>query len=151
MILKAFADGDFDDYLALSREFYATDATDHPVPESHFHNTFNETAGGSPLARGWLIRAEADGPVVGYMLASLTWSTEFGGKISWLEELYLRPEVRGQGLGRQVFQAVLEELKTKDKVVGFRLEVTPTNSAASIMYQNLGFTLVPYHEWWMTV
>lgn len=151
MLLKPFAAGDFDDYLALSREFYASDATDHPVPEDHFQRTFDETVGGSPIARGWLIRETAEGPVVGYMLASLAWSTEFGGRIAWLEELYLRQEARGRGLGRRVFEAVLEELKSKDGVVGFRLEVTPTNSAATIMYQNLGFTLVPYNEWWMTV
>lgn len=151
MFLKAFAVGDHDDYLALSREFYASEATDHPVSETHFQRTFDETVGASPYARGWLLKETADGPAVGYMLASLTWSNEFGGRVAWLEELYLREETRGRGLGRKAFLAVMEELKSKDNVVGFRLEVAPANSAVSIMYQNLGFTPAPYDEWWLSL
>lgn len=150
MFLKPFAAGDFDDYLTLSREFYASDATDHPVPEVHFERTFQESAKGSPLSRAWLIRETPEGPNIGYMLASLAWSTEFGGRVAWLEELYLRPETRGKGLGHKVFEAVLKEFREKDGVVGFRLEVTKGNPAVSL-YERLGFTAVPYDEMWMAV
>lgn len=148
MVLKPFAVGDFDAYLALSREFYASSATDHPVPEINFQRSFDETISGSSLARGWMIQESPEGPMVGYFLASLTWSNEFGGRIAWLEELYLRPETRGRGLGSKVFQAVIEELKAKDGVVGFRLEVTPDNPAVNI-YKNYGFTSVPYNGLWL--
>jgi len=143
--MKPFVPDDFDDYLTLSREFYASDATDHSVPDIHFQRSFDETVSGSALARGWMIRENPEDPAAGYLLASLTWSNEFGGRIAWLEELYLRPETRGRGLGRKVFEAVLEELKAKDQVVGFRLEVTPDNTAV-ILYQSLGFTHVPYNQ-----
>lgn len=151
MFLKPFAAGDFENYLVLSREFYASDATDHPVSETHFQRTFDETVGDSPYARGWLIRETADGPVVGYMLASLTWSNEFGGRIAWLEELYLRKETRGRGLGRKVLTAVLDELKSRDQVLGFRLEVAPANADVAILYKNMGFSPAPYQEWWLAV
>lgn len=147
-MLKRLAAGDFDDYLALSREFYASEATDHPVPEEHFRRTFSETVGGSPLARGWMIRDEGGRPV-GYLLASITWSNEFGGRVAWMEELYLRPETRGRGMGRKVIELVMEELKEIDKVAGFRLEVTPANKSISDLYKRMGFEPTPYDQWHM--
>lgn len=149
-MLRPFQAEDLIEYLDMSRTFYASEATDHQVPEEHFHRTFQETVSGSALARGWLI-TDDDGRALGYLLASLTWSNEFGGRVAWLEELYLRPETRGQGLGRRVLTEALEELKNRDQVVGFRLEVAPANESVSILYEKMGFTKVPYKEWWMAV
>ena len=149
-MINPFQAEDFDAYLAMSRKFYASEATDHPVPEEHFHNTFQEIIKpGSSLAKGWLISGR-DGRPAGYMLASLTWSNEFGGRVAWLEELYLEAETRGQGLGRQTIEMVMEELKTKDGVKGFRLEVAPANEAVSVLYKKLGFSPAPYNQWWKT-
>lgn len=146
-MLKPFGPADFDAYLDLSRAFYASEATDHPVPETHFRRTFDEIVTSSPLARGWIITADDDDRPDGYLLASLTWSNEFGGRVAWLEELYLRPEVRGRGVGRQALEEALEELR--ETVAGFRLEVAPANVAVSELYRGMGFTPVPYHGWWM--
>jgi len=152
-MLKPFANGDYEEYLAMSREFYASEATDHQIPEEHFKRTFEETVAGSPVSRGWLIFDETEAPErpVGFFLAAVTWSNEFGGRIAWLEELYLRPETRGRGLGRKVMTEAMEELKRKDRVVGFRLEVAPANESVGILYEKLGFSVTPYKEWWMAV
>lgn len=147
-MMKRFTVADWDDYLAMSREFYASEATDHPVPEIHFRRTFDETVSGSPLARGWMIRNQ-EGRAVGYLLASITWSNEFGGRVAWLEELYLRPETRGQSLGRKTMEMAIAELKETDNLSGFRLEVAPANESISQLYQKLGFQPVPYHQWCM--
>lgn len=152
-MLRPFANGDYEDYLAMSREFYASEATDHQVPEEHFQRTFDELVKGSALARGWIIIDENTDPQrpVGFLLATLSWSNEFGGTVAWLEELYLRPETRGRGLGRRVLTEAIEELKNRDRAVGFRLEVAPANESVSILYEKMGFTKVPYQEWWMAV
>lgn len=147
--MRAFVTADFSDYLALSREFYASEATDHPVSDDHFHRTFAESLGNaSPLARAWMVTH--DDRSVGYLLASLAWSNEFGGRVAWLEELYLRPAARGLGLGRQVLEEAMDELKERDGARGFRLEVAPANESVSVLYRNLGFTKVPYQGWWRT-
>lgn len=145
-MMRRFVAEDLGDYLALSREFYSSEATDHPVSDEHFHRTFQETVGGSPIARGWLI-IDDQGRPMGYLLASITWSNEFGGRVAWLEELYLRPETRGQGLGRQTLEQAMEELKVRDKVVGFRLEVAPANRGISELYKRMGFQQGPYDQW----
>ncbi len=149
-MLKAFTSEDFNEYLEMSRKFYASEAADHQVPETHFRATFDEIVGLSPLARGWLVN-DAQGRTAGYLLASLTWSNEFGGRVAWLEELYLKPETRGQGLGRKVLERILAELKEKEGIKGFRLEVAPANESVSLLYRKLGFNPVPYHEWWLAV
>ena len=145
--MRRFTADDFDDYLAMSREFYASEATDHPVPEAHFQRTFDEIMSGSPIVRAWML--DVHGRPAGYLLASITWSNEFGGRVAWLEELYLRPQARGQGLGRQALEQAMDELKRLDKVVGFRLEVAPANAKVSHLYKKMGFQPVPYDDWWM--
>ncbi|MDL2227035.1 GNAT family N-acetyltransferase [Deltaproteobacteria bacterium OttesenSCG-928-M10] len=149
-MIRRFKADDLEIYLALSRDFYASEATDHPVSEGHFHHTFSECISDSPMARGWMIEDEKGRPV-GYFLASLTWSNEFGGRIAWLEELWLAENARGSGLGRRVFEAVTHELAEKDKVLGFRLEVAPANAGVTALYKKMGFTPVPYTQWWTTV
>ncbi len=147
--MRRFTTKDFDDYLAMSREFYSSEATDHPVPDEHFQRTFDKIFKGSPIVRGWMI--DVQGHPAGYLLASITWSNEFGGRVAWLEELYLRRVARGQGLGRQALEQAMDELKRLDKVAGFRLEVAPANVGISQLYEKIGFNPVPYDGWWMFV
>ncbi|MDL2260019.1 GNAT family N-acetyltransferase [Deltaproteobacteria bacterium OttesenSCG-928-K17] len=151
-MIRPFAKSDFETYLAMSHEFYNSDATDHQVPEDHFRRTFEESVKGSPLARAWMVidPGQPDEPA-GYLLASITWGNEFGGRVSWLEELYLKEAARGKGLGRQALEDAMEELKTKDGVKGFRLEVAPANAAVSDLYRRMGFTKVPYDPWWLVL
>lgn len=147
-MLKPFKEEDLAIYLTLSDEFYSSEATDHPVPQEHFRQTFKAVVSGSPLARGWLI--EDEGQIVGYCLASLTWSNEFGGKVAWLEELYLKQQTRGKGLGRRVFERLIDKLKLEEQVAGFRLEVTPANKSVASLYESAGFSWAPYLEMWRT-
>ncbi len=58
-------------------------------------------------------------------------SNEFGGRVTWLEELYLSRSARGQGLGRRVLERAMDELKRMDKVAWLRLEVAPANAGIS--------------------
>lgn len=51
---------------------------------------------------------EQEGKLAGYGQVSLTWSTEAGGMVVLLEELYLRPEFQGKGLGSAYFSFVSE-------------------------------------------
>ena len=149
-MMRLFNPSDLEDYLGMSRDFYASDATDHPVPDEHFKRTFSELLKESPIARGWIILDDHKNSV-GYFLASVTWSNEYGGKIAWLEELYLKPEVRRQGLGRRVLEAAMAELKSQEQVNGFRLEVTKANESVAQLYRQLGFQVVPYSQWGMSI
>jgi GNAT superfamily N-acetyltransferase len=62
---------------------------------------------GEPLCRAWLIRLEAR--PVGYVVLALSFSIEAGGREACVDELYLVPEVRNQGLGSRALAMVESE------------------------------------------
>ncbi|WBY64355.1 GNAT family N-acetyltransferase [Thermocaproicibacter melissae] len=127
---------------AMMKEFYNTDAVLHPVPESNFDKTFDLLFMGRHYADAFL--AEENGMAAGYALLSLTWSNEAGGLTVWLEEIYVRPEYRGMGIGKSLITRVFREYK--DKAVRFRLETEPLNNAARRLYKSLGFQEFPYYQ-----
>ncbi|UQZ89311.1 N-acetyltransferase [Deltaproteobacteria bacterium Smac51] len=149
-MIRPFQAEDKDIFLTMSDEFYHSEAVDHPVSSENWLRTFDAIIEGQSLAKGWMIIA-GDGRPAGYLLASLMWSGEFGGLVCWLEELYVRSDFRGQGLGGQAMKTAMEEVRKKNKVLGYRLEVAPANAGVEEIYQKVGFTRVPYNQWWKAV
>ena len=129
-------------YLDLSRAFYHSKAVLHPVPDRHLEDTFRQLTENSPFAKGFLI--ELEGEPAGYCLLAVTWSQEAGGQVWWLEELYLRPEFQGMGLGSQVIRQ-LRDIRPPE-VKRFRLEVEPENQGARRLYEHLGFRNLGYRQ-----
>ena len=64
---------------------------------------------GEPLCRAWLITLDAR--PVGYVVLALTFSVEAGGREACVDELYLVPEVRNQGLGSRALALVEAEAR----------------------------------------
>jgi len=88
--------------------------------------------------------AEEDGQVVGFALWYLNYSTWLGRHGIYLEDLYVKPEGRGQGHGR----ALLAELARICVERGYgRLDwsVLDWNAPARRFYESLG--AVPVGDW----
>lgn len=91
---------------------------------------------GSPYGMVYLI-----GPPrapIGYIVICLGWSVEFGGLDAIIDELYIRPGVRGRGVAQEALIALPRALSE----VGLRavhLEVDRTNEAAIKLYRRAGF------------
>ncbi len=88
--------------------------------------------------------AEADGQVVGFALWYPTFSTWTGRQGLWLEDLFVRPEARGRGLGT----ALLQELAAVCVERGwprFEWWVLDWNAPSIGFYRSLG--AVPQKEW----
>lgn len=88
------------------------------------------------LARLWLIYVAEK--VVGYAAVSFGMSLEFAGRDAFLDEMFLLPDYRGQGIG----SSCLAQIKIEMKQLGIRalhLEVTRNNQAAIKFYQDMGF------------
>jgi GNAT superfamily N-acetyltransferase len=87
----------------------------------------------------------ADGPVIaGFALWFLNFSTWVGRHGIYLEDLYVRPELRGQGYGVQL---LVELARIADERGYGRLEwaVLDWNDSAHRFYESLG--AVPMQEW----
>ena len=88
--------------------------------------------------------AEVEGEVVGMTLYFLHYST-WKGKMLYLEDFVVKEVYRGYGIGRRLFDAFLQEAKTK----GCRLvkwQVLDWNTPALNFYEK--FDAVIEKEWW---
>ena len=85
---------------------------------------------------------ENEGQLLGYAMAAKSFSTEFGKQCVWIEDLYMKPESRGLGIGSKFFEYIEE--KYADVVV--RLEVEEENERAVHVYKKAGYEVLPYME-----
>lgn len=103
--------------------------------------SFLAAAGNEPLLRGTLIFEE--GRLAGYLYVTLCYSAEVGGTCVFIEEVYLLPEFRGRGLGRQVLEWIFTQYPDSRR---FRLEVTQMNQGAAHLYEKCGFQYLCYDQ-----
>lgn len=74
----------------------------------------------------------------GYIVTAFWHSLEFGGRVVVLDELYLAPDARGRGLGRESLAFVRAWAKTQG-AAAVRLEVNHHNTHAKAVYLKAGF------------
>jgi len=125
---------DLDALLALARAFHAEDG--HALSQAGA-GALAAVAGGEPLARCWLVRRA--GRAVGYVVLSLGFSIEHGGRDGFIDDLYLVPAARGMGLGRALLAFAVGEAE-KLGIRMLHLEVEPGNDRAHDLYRRNGFT-----------
>ena len=77
---------------------------------------------------------------MGYIVVTFAWSVEFGGLDAMLDEIYLRPAVRGRGIATEALISLSKALKEAG-VAALHLEVDPTNDRAMRLYGRAGFKL----------
>jgi ribosomal protein S18 acetylase RimI-like enzyme len=125
---------DADTLVRLARDFHAEDG--HPLTKAG-EAALRQIAHGEPFARAWLVRE--DDAALGYLILTLGFSVEYGGRDGFIDDLYLVPAARGRGFGRQVIDFAL----TQACELGIRtlhLEVETGNDAAARLYRAAGFT-----------
>ena len=142
-MIRALKREDEEIFLALSEQYYQSAAVLHPIPHAYHVAAFEEIVSGSPYAAGYLL--EADGKPVGIALTATTYSRESGGKVLWLEELYILEEYRSRGLGREFF-AFAERLAREGGYARIRLEVEEENVRARSLYERLGYDPLAYSQ-----
>lgn len=126
--------------IDMMRTFYASPAVLSNGSEDIFRADVAECIGDSPFAEGYVFEIEAS--PVGYGMLAKSFSTEYGKRCIWIEDLYLLPEYRGHGIGSAFFAFV------QDRYPGclLRLEVEEENERARHVYEKCGFDVLPYME-----
>ena len=136
---------DKDAVLEMMTVFYASPAVLHKASREVLEQDIADCVGECPFVEGFII--EEDGEVAGYAMTAMGYSTEYGGISVMLEDLYLRPEYRGRGLGSAFLLYLQDSLR--GRAVRLRLEAEPSNTRAIEVYRRCGFEALPYTE--MTV
>lgn len=126
--------GDRDLLLALMREYYAHDRL--PLDEPRARTAVERLLADPACGRAWVI--EAVGAPVGYVVLAFGFSLEYLGRDAFVDEIYLRPEARGRGVGRQALERVEAEARALG-VQALHLEVERRNADAAAVYRRAGF------------
>ena len=127
--------------LEMMRKFYSSDAIMTNGSEEIFENDIEECISDSPYLEGFVFTDE-EGAVRGYAMIAHSYSTEFGKRCVWIEDLYLENELRGKGLASGFF----DYLKTQYPDSVNRLEAEAENERAIKTYSKNGFEEMPYVE-----
>ena len=127
-------------FFTLSEEFYNSPAVLSPIKKEYHENTFNELMRSRDYLDCYIL--EYDGQLAGFGLLNITYCHEAGGKVIWIEEIYIREGFRSLGIGRKFF-AFVEE---KFPAFRYRLEVEKENDRAVKLYKSLGYDFLEYDQ-----
>ncbi|HKB01256.1 MAG TPA: GNAT family N-acetyltransferase [Gemmataceae bacterium] len=95
-------------------------------------------------ARGFYLVAEADGQVVGQVMATFEWSDWRDGWFWWVQSVYVRDGYRRHGVFRALFTEMVRRARDAGDVIGLRLYVENQNTRAQATYEGLGLRNAGY-------
>ncbi len=124
-------------YFEMSRDFYASGVTNSVIDDCGRERFFKEILSGE-IVKGYFILY--NGEAAGYAICCLSASQEACGRVLWLDELYIKPQFRGKGLGKKLF----EFIENSDEYEFIRLEVEKENGRAMKLYLSLGYKDAEY-------
>ncbi|MEL7256525.1 MAG: GNAT family N-acetyltransferase [Pseudomonadota bacterium] len=76
---------------------------------------------------------------IGYVIVTFGWSVEFGGLDGFLDEIYIRPGVRGRGIGSEILISLPKTLAAAG-MKAIHLEVNKDNAQARSVYEKMHFS-----------
>jgi ribosomal protein S18 acetylase RimI-like enzyme len=124
---------DAETLLHMARAFHQEDG--HPL-DAEGELAVAQIATGEAFARVWIVRQA--GEAIGYIVLTLGYSIEYGGRDGFIDDVYLVPAVRGSGLGRHVLNFALSEAAALG-IKTLHLEVEAGNESATRLYRSAGF------------
>jgi len=126
--------------MDMMQTFYSSPAVLTNGSAEIFEADIDACVSDSPYAEGYVF--EDGGEIIGYGMLAKSFSTEFGKKCIWIEDLYIKEPYRGCGIGSAFFKLIGE--KYADHL--FRLEAEEENERAIAVYKKNGFEVLPYLE-----
>ena len=95
-------------------------------------------------AHGFYVVAEKAEGIAGSLMVTREWSDWRNGEFWWIQSVYVRPELRRQGIYRKLYEFVQAKALEQGNVCGFRLYVERGNTVAQRTYRNLGMVETVY-------
>ena len=120
----------------MMQDFYAID--NYPMDVEVAKTLFQEFISNEHLGKSWLIYSENE--IVGYIILTFIFSFEYGGKIAFVDELFIKETARGKGFGKEAIQFIQREVP-KLSLKLLYLEVEPHNENAQKLYLAHDFEL----------
>ncbi len=140
MIIQEMKKEHTDEVFQMMKVFYSSPAVSTNGSDEIFMADIQNCLNDNPFLEGYVF-AEQD-IIMGYAMAAKSFSTEFGKPCVWIEDIYIKPDYRGKGIGSQFLDYI--EQKYRDSIL--KLEVEEDNTAAVHVYNKSGFDVLPYME-----
>lgn len=134
---------DIPQLVQFMREYYAFDHL--PFDENRAGGAVRTLVEDESLGRLWLICAA--GTAIGYMVLTLGYSLEYGGRDACIDEIYIREHYRRQGIGTRAVSFLEEQCRALGVRV-LHLQVERANRGAYSVYRKIGF--VDHNRYLMT-
>ena len=122
--------------LPMVAAYHAEEGIDSD--EAHLEAALAPLLDGTPLGVAYLIGPRRS--PVGYIVISFGYSVELGGIDGVIDEFWIRPPVRGRGMGMDVLLGLIPAL-AEHGLCGLSLEVDRDNTRAQKLYNRAGFRL----------
>lgn len=103
-------------------------------------NDINNCVGDCPFPEGYVF--SYNNSVAGYAMVAKSFSTEFGKPCIWIEDIFVKQEFQGKGIGTRFLDYI--EQKYPNRI--FRLEVEKYNRNAIKLHKKSGYDFLPYME-----
>lgn len=139
-MIRRITSSDRDIFIELTRQFYRSPAVLHPIPDEYHTAAFEEIMRSDAYLDCYIF--EHNGIPAGYALLNYTYQHEAGGRVVWLEELFVLPAFRSSGLGSEFFEFIEKNIPA----ARFRLELEPDNIRAEQLYCRRGYSRLPYMQ-----
>jgi len=127
-------ESDMEILLELMRESYAFEQ--FPFNRSAARKALSDILHHDSLGRVWLIKTE--NKVIGYIVLTLGFSLEYHGRDAIIDELYIKEDYRGQGIGTRAIELASKESRLLG-IKALHLEVERKNTNAQRFYRKIGF------------
>jgi ribosomal protein S18 acetylase RimI-like enzyme len=126
---KSLESSEIETITTMMQDFYAID--NYPINIEISKKLFHEFISNENFGKAWLIYLDEE--IVGYVILTFIFSFEYGGKIAFIDELYINKTARGKGIGTKTIQFIKSEIP-KLSLKLLYLEVEHHNESAQKLY-----------------
>jgi len=135
---------DLDSVLLMMRRMQTDDPWSEPFNEAIVRKNVSDLLQNSHY--GFVYLARDQQTPVAYLVICFDFSLEYRGKGAWIDELFVEPSHRGQGIGSQLLD-LAERASRENRAQFLHLEVNYGNRAVEL-YRRRGF--VDHQRYLMT-
>ncbi len=124
----------FDSIIEMMQDFYAID--NYPIDIEVSKKLFEEFVLDEKLGKAFLIyQSDEVGiyEIVGYVILTFFFSFEYKGRTAFLDELYIKENFRGKGIGKQTIDFIKKQASNQNIKLIY-LEVENHNQNAQKLY-----------------
>jgi len=132
-IIERAGHADIPALVELMSQFYAESS--YALDRAWAAASFAQLLEDEPRGAVWIARCGTD--PAGHVVLALRHSMEFGGLAGVVDDLFVRPQFRRNGVGSALLSALFDACR-KLHVAAVHVEVAPGNVAASALYQAFG-------------